>query len=230
MSRYKLVIEYDGADYVGWQKQLNGLSVQECLESALAELFSTPVQTTASGRTDSGVHAKGQVVHFDVTTSIPTDKIPYALNTILPRNISALSCETVSDNFNARFDAKRKTYCYKLYSSSHRHPTLDRDHAHTVLPLDVEKMREGAKHIIGEHDFKCFEAAGAVVKITVRTIYSLEIIENKDKDDTQEIEIYVCGNGFLYNMVRIIAGTLVYIGLEKIQANELPKIIESRDR
>lgn len=229
MPRYKMVIEYDGTNYVGWQRQLNGLSVQECLEDAMSELFNALSQATASGRTDSGVHAVGQVVHFDAETSIPAEKIPYALNTLLPRDISALSCKIVNDDFNARFDAKRKTYCYKLYTSSHRRPTLERDHEHIVLPLDVQKMKSAAKQLLGTHDFKCFEASGAVVKSTVRTIYSLDVLETKI-DNLQEIEIYVCGNGFLYNMVRIIAGTLVYVGLGKILVDDIPKMLESKDR
>ncbi|MDD4839683.1 MAG: tRNA pseudouridine synthase A [Clostridia bacterium] len=255
MTRFKLTIEYDGTNYVGWQKQLNGLSIQECLENALSTLFQILTQATASGRTDSGVHAKGQVVHFNAETSMPAEKIPYALNTLLPTDISALSCEIADDSFNARFGAKRKTYCYKLYCSSHRHPTLERDHAHIVQQLNIEKMRQAALLIVGEHDFKCFEASGSVVKETVRTIFSLDIVENsascknaisiedtqkeESKDilnnsiffeNTQEIEITVCGNGFLYNMVRIIAGTLVYVGLGKIEVNEISKLIESRDR
>lgn len=143
--RYLAVISYFGANYVGWQRQLNGLSVQEVLEKALEKTFGAPTSTTASGRTDAGVHALGQVVHFDADTSIPTDKIPFAVNTHLPDDISMLSCEVAPDDFNARFWAKRKTYCYKIYVSKHRLPLLELDHEHITYPLDLDKIEQAAK-------------------------------------------------------------------------------------
>ena len=156
--RYRAVVSYYGKHYVGWQRQLNGPSVQEALEKALSDTFGTPTQATASGRTDAGVHAEGQVVHFDADTAIPPEKIPFAVNTALPRDISMLSCEPVPDDFNARFSAKRKTYRYNIYVSRHRRPMLEGTHAHIVVPLDLAAMRECADVIEGEHDFKCFEA------------------------------------------------------------------------
>lgn len=243
--RYRAVISYFGANYVGWQKQLNGLSVQEVLEKALTKTFGTPTSATASGRTDAGVHAEGQVIHFDANTSIPVDKIPYAVNTHLPDDVSMLYCEQTSDDFNARFSAKRKTYCYKLYVSKHRRPMLGQTHEHIVVPVNVEEMKKASKHIEGTHDFKCFEASGSVVKNTVRTVYSV-LIETKPLVGTQsldcdkmseesigtdcEICIYVTGNGFLYNMVRIIAGTLLYVGIGKLTCADVAEIIESGDR
>ncbi len=255
--RYRAIISYFGANYVGWQRQLNGLSVQEVLEKALAKVFAAPTQATASGRTDAGVHALGQVVHFDAETSIPCEKIPYAVNAELPDDISMLFCEPASDDFNARFSAKRKTYCYKLYVCRHRLPVLEQTHEHIVQALDVAAMREAAKEIEGTHDFKCFEASGSVIKNTVRTVYSVEVSataldlpssvsradetqnngENADAKvldlkaaDCCEICISVTGNGFLYNMVRIIAGTLVYVGLHKLTACDVQNIIENKDR
>lgn len=288
--RYRAVISYLGTRYVGWQRQLNGLSVQEVLEKALEKTFGVLTPATASGRTDAGVHAEGQVVHFDADTTIPVEKIPFAVNTHLPDDISMLKCEEVEDTFNARFSAKRKTYCYKLYISKHRLPLLEPTHEHVVVPLDLNAMQDCARVIEGEHDFKCFEASGSVVKNTVRTVYGIEINvrplsvahatigeengaltgeENSilnglnydftdcDKQDENadfqqsasksvernankiaqcnslmnaEVEISVTGNGFLYNMVRIIAGTLVYVGMGKLTTGDVEEIIASGDR
>ena len=250
--RYRAVISYFGARYVGWQRQLNGLSVQEVLEKALSKIFGAPTQATASGRTDAGVHAMGQVVHFDAETSIPTDKIPFAVNTELPDDVSMLYCEVAEPNFNARFNAKRKTYRYSLYLSKHLLPMLEPTREHIVVPLDLKAMREAAKVIEGEHDFKCFEASGSVVKNTVRTVYEVaidcakisgaEISLQPDKTDNLNgsfdeekafdclVDISVTGNGFLYNMVRIIAGTLVYVGLHKLTVDDVKNIIETGDR
>lgn len=237
--RYLAVISYYGANYVGWQRQLNGLSVQEVLEKALEKTFGAPTSATASGRTDAGVHALGQVVHFDADTSIPTDKIPFAVNTHLPDDVSMLSCEIASENFNARFSAKRKTYCYKIYVSKHRLPVLELDHEHITYPLDLDKIEQAAKIIEGTHDFKCFEASGSVVKNTVRTLYSVDVATRHFDNATVradgkffdgELSISVTGNGFLYNMVRIIAGTLVYVGIGKLTPQDVSRILETGDR
>lgn len=232
--RYRAVVSYYGKHYVGWQRQLNGPSVQEALEKALSDTFGTPTQATASGRTDAGVHAEGQVVHFDADTAIPPEKIPFAVNTALPRDISMLSCEPVPDDFNARFSAKRKTYRYNIYVSRHRRPMLEGTHAHIVVPLDLAAMRECADVIEGEHDFKCFEASGSAVKSTVRTVYSVRLEADGDVRDgilsEGTLSIYVTGNGFLYNMVRIIAGTLVYAGQGKLTAADVRRVLETGDR
>jgi len=244
--RYRAIISYYGKNYVGWQKQKNGLSVQEVLEKALSKTFEKEVQATASGRTDAGVHAEGQVVHFDVDTSITEDKIPYAVNTNLPDDVSMLYCEKVDDDFNARFSAKRKTYTYKMYLCQHRLPMFEETHEHIVVPLDIDAMKTAAKYIEGEHDFKCFEAVGSHVVSTVRTVYEVEInvkpleclppTENyngKKLDGriiNSEVAISVTGNGFLYNMVRIIAGTLYYVGIHKITPEDVKEIIENKDR
>ena len=246
--RYRAVISYFGARYVGWQRQLNGLSVQEVLERALEKTFGTPTSATASGRTDAGVHAEGQVVHFDAETSIPVDKIPFAVNTELPDDVSMLSCEVAEEDFNARFNAKRKTYRYSLYLSKHLRPMLEPTHEHIVVPLDLTAIREAVKVIEGEHDFKCFEASGSVVKNTVRTVYEIAVdckpLEKVQADKTGNltmpfdeskafdctIDISVTGNGFLYNMVRIIAGTLVYVGLHKLTVEDIKNIMETGDR
>lgn len=227
--RYAIKFQYNGAAFSGWQNQGELRTVQSCLEKALSELFQTPTSATASGRTDAGVHAKGQVAHFDTQTSIPVEKIPYALNTLLPSDISALECKIVPDDFNARFSAKRKTYVYKIYSASHRRPTLDNDRAHIIFPLDADEMKRAALQIEGEHDFSAFMATGSPVKSTIRTVYGIEILESEE-DDAKLIDIKVTGNGFLYNMVRIIAGTLVYVGIGKIKSEEINTIISNKDR
>lgn len=240
--RYRAIISYFGARYVGWQRQLNGLSVQEVLEKALEKTFGVKTAATASGRTDAGVHAEGQVVHFDADTSIPADKIPFAVNTHLPDDVSMLCCEVASDDFNARFNAKRKTYCYKMYISKHRRPMLEPTHEHVIVPVNLEKIKEACKVIEGTHDFKCFEASGSVIKNTVRTVYSIEVstsplqsfCESEQENDgmlcESELCISVTGNGFLYNMVRIIAGTLLYVGIGKLSVDDVKRILETGDR
>lgn len=232
--RFRAVISYFGKEYVGWQRQLNGPSVQEALERALSETFGAPTQATASGRTDAGVHAEGQVVHFDADTAIPPEKIPFAVNTRLPDDISMLSCEPVSEDFNARFSAKRKTYRYDIYVSRHRRPVLEQTHAHVVTSLSLTAMRACADAIEGEHDFKGFEASGSAVKSTVRTVYSIELkAEGAAEDGTLSegrLSVYVTGNGFLYNMVRIIAGTLVYAGQGKLSVEDVERVLETGDR
>lgn len=241
--RYRAVISYFGARYVGWQRQLNGLSVQEVLEKALEKTFGAKTSATASGRTDAGVHSEGQVVHFDADTSIPVDKIPFAVNTHLPDDVSMLSCEVAPDDFNARFNAKRKTYCYKIYLAKHRRPMLEPTHEHVTVPVDIDKIKEACKIIEGTHDFKCFEASGSVIKNTVRTVYSIDVsvqdlpCSEKREERIQggaifdcELCISVTGNGFLYNMVRIIAGTLLYVGIGKLTPDDVRSILEGGDR
>ena len=199
--RYRAVVSYFGKDYVGWQRQLNGISVQQRLEEALTRTFGVPTECTASGRTDAGVHAAGQVVHFDADTPIPADKIPFAVNTELPDDISVLSCEPVPDSFNARFSAKRKTYRYSVYVSRHRLPLLAPTHAHIAVPLDIDAMRKCAALIEGEHDFKSFEASGSKVKSTVRTVYRAEVAAEGDIRGgvlaEGRVYITVTGNGCL---------------------------------
>lgn len=252
--RYRAVISYFGAAYVGWQRQLNGLSVQQAVEEALERVFGAPTPCTASGRTDAGVHAEGQTIHFDAETSIPDEKIPFAVNAELPDDISMLLCERTDADFNARFCAKRKTYCYRLYLSRHRRPLLEPTREQITVPLNFTLMREAAKLVEGEHDFKCFEAAGSAIKNTVRTVYEIKIrtgslptIPTPTPDpalanvpmtlnlrDPREFnctaDIFVTGNGFLYNMVRIIAGTLVYVGMEKMSVEDVRRALTKKDR
>lgn len=225
MKRYKIIIEYKGTNYAGWQIQKNGVTVQGVMQDALIKLFGREIELTSSGRTDAGVHALNQVAHFDADTLIPADKIPFALNTLLPMDISVKSCEITDNSFHARYGAKSKTYVYKMYYSPFRSPLL-LDTCHWIVKRpDIEIMKKGAELLIGEHDFKFFRAAGSNVKNTVRRIYSIEI---EEKDNL--ISIAVRGNGFLYNMVRILAGTLLYAGMGKLTIQDLQSIMEKGDR
>lgn len=223
--RLKLTIAYFGKNYVGWQKQLNGLSVAKVLEDTFFAISGERVEFNGSGRTDSGVHALGQVAHIDTNCSIPLDKFPLAMNTYLPSDIRILKAEKVSADFHARFSAKKKTYTYKVYNSNIANPFFTDTHTLIKPKLDVLAMKKAAAFLIGEHDFRSFMASGSAVKDTVRTVYSLSVTKKG-----KEIIFRISGNGFLYNMVRIIVGTLVDIGLGHIPESSMPDILESGDR
>ena len=223
--RIKLVLSYDGTDFCGWQKQKNGYTVQQAVEEAVFSLTGEKVTVTASGRTDAGVHAAGQVAHFDTCANIPPEKFYKALNAYLPEGVKALKSEKVAANFNARKNAKRKTYRYRLYCSDAEQPLKERYGTRIYGGVDVDKMRSAAKTIEGEHDFKAFSATGGNVKTTVRTVYGITV-----EKTGEDIEITVCGNGFLYNMVRIIAGTLVAAGKGEISEKDIIKAFDSGER
>ena len=226
MRNIKLTIEYDGKDFNGWQKQPNKLNIQGEIEKAIERITGEEVVLNASGRTDAGVHALGQVANFKTNSKIPIEKIPIALNTNLKKSIRIKSAEEVDERFHSRLSCKRKTYRYIINNS--KYGTAIYRNLETCIPvkLNVDNMKEAVKYFEGEHDFKAFKASGTSSKSSVRTIYKAEVIE-KDED---RIYIELTGNGFLYNMVRIIAGTLVDVGLGKIQPNEIKNIIESKDR
>ncbi len=221
----KLVVEYDGTNYCGWQVQPNGVTVQEKIQTALKKLTGQDITVTGSGRTDSGVHAEGQVASFKIeNSSIPAERFSYALNTCLPADIRVLASSCEAEDFNARFSAKRKTYRYKTYVSDVCKPLKER-YAYRIDEVDVEKMRQAAELLVGEKDFKCFCAADTAVKDTIRTIYSLTVEKNG-----YDLYITVCGNGFLYNMVRIIAGTLLSVGEGKLSVKDVEKILNGKNR
>ncbi len=222
--RYKLVIQFDGTDYCGWQKQPNGPSVQEVLTKAISEI-AKEVSVTGSGRTDSGVHARAMVCHVDMETSVPEKNLAKAINAHLPESVSVLSVERVGKDFHARYSAKRKTYAYRLYVSELTLPLKERYAVRLDSMPDILAMKEGAKEIVGEHDFKCFLASGSSVKDTVRTVYSIEIESNGE-----DIVFKITGNGFLYNMVRIIVGTLLEVGYHKKTPYDIKEAIKSGDR
>ena len=225
--RYKLTICYDGSDFYGFQRQRGLISVQECLESALSTKLNTPISTVCAGRTDAGVHALGQVVHFDYDGELPAD-FGFRLNPLLPESIAVLSCEPAAAGFHARFSAKRKTYRYDIYLSK-LHAPLKRRYAHIcVYDLNVENMRKACACLVGEHDFRSFALAESVRgKSTVRTIFDIRLEES---EGGKLLSLYVTGDGFLHNMVRAIAGTLIDVGRGRFSPQDMQIILESKDR
>lgn len=225
--RYKLTISYDGSDFYGFQRQRGLISVQQCLEEALSTKLNAPVTTVCAGRTDAGVHALGQVVHFDSNQILPAD-FGFRLNPLLPESIAVLSCKQVPDTFHARFSAKKKTYRYDIYLSK-IHAPLKRRYAHIcVYDLNVENMKKACSCLAGEHDFRSFALAESVKgKSTVRTIYDIHIEEG---EGGKMLSLFVTGNGFLHNMVRAIAGTLIDVGRGRFSPEDMQSILESRDR
>ncbi len=223
--RIKLTVSYDGTDFCGWQKQKNGVSVQETLETALKTLTGENIKVTGSGRTDAGVHAAEQIAHFDTDSTIPPEKFCKALNCILPDAVKVIKSEKADENFNAVKSAKVKTYAYRIYISDVILPLKERFAARVSYRPDVKKMEKVAKEIVGTHDFKCFSATGGSVKTTVRTVYSIDILPNGN-----DIEILVSGNGFLYNTVRIIAGTLIAAGCDKLSEKDVAAAFLSQNR
>lgn len=223
--KIKLVIEYDGTEYCGWQIQPNGITVQEILQKAVKSLTGEEVTVTGSGRTDAGVHARGQVAHLETSSTIPAERFAPALNCLLPKDVRVISSEGVEDGFHARFCAKKKTYCYKLYCSDTVRPLLDRYAAQVSGELDADAMKRAAKGFVGEWDFRAFMATGSEVKDTVRTVYSAEVTT-----EGECICFTVCGNGFLYNMVRIMAGTLVGVGSGRLEEGCIASALRSGER
>lgn len=206
--RYALLLSYDGTNYGGWQIQPNSVTVQSKLEEAALGLFGVPTPVTVSGRTDSGVHARAQVCHLDADTTIPAEKIADALNMRLPEDISVIASAVAPRGFDSNRSAKKKTYCYRMYISPRRNPIKDRYWAWVKGGADVEKMQYISRFFVGEHDFKAYSKSGSAAKTTVRTIYSAEVKYSRALGST-DVEIYVTGNGFLYNMVRTVAGTIL---------------------
>lgn len=225
MARIKLTIEYAGGAYCGWQRQNGQMSVQQKIEEAGKKIFGKDISITGAGRTDTGVSALGQVAHFDIETNIPPQNIANALNAHLPRDISIRKSEEVGEDFHARYDAKKKTYVYTIYNSRIRNAVFAPISTQIGVHLNEEEMNRAAAYLIGEHDFCSFMAAGSDVKTTVRTIYEAKV-ERKG----EYVVFTVCGSGFLYNQVRIMAGTLIEIGKGKIRAEEMQSIILAKSR
>lgn len=225
MKRIKLIVAYDGTNYKGWQVQPNGITIEEVLNQKLSELLGEEIVVTGASRTDSGVHSLGNVAIFDTNTRMPGDKIAFALNQRLPEDIVVQgSCEVPSD-WHPRFQNSRKTYEYRILNRTFRMPTRRLDTYFYHHPLDVDKMRQAAEQLVGEHDFKSFCAVNAQVKATVRTIYACDVTKENDI-----ITIRITGNGFLYNMVRIIAGTLIRVGGGELEPEQIPGILAALDR
>lgn len=223
--KYLLTIAFDGSRYCGYQKQNNGISVQQVLTQAASEIFGE-CKITGCSRTDSGVHAMGFKATLECERNeIPQEKIPIAMNCHLPDDISVLSARIVSDEFHPRYSVKSKEYRYVIHNDNVRDPFLNGRAYHYPKPLDVAEMKEAAGYFVGEHDFAAFMASGSKIVDTVRTIYSCDVITEGKK-----VTVCVKGNGFLYNMVRIIVGTLIYVSEGKISSSDIPEIIKSKDR
>lgn len=227
-KRLCLVTEYDGTDFVGYQFQNNGRSVQGELQDALSLVFKSEIKVVGCSRTDAGVHARAHVSHADVPFHIEAEKIPYAVNAFLPEDLAVKSAYYVSEDFSARFDTKGKRYCYRIYTGKTRSPLVGRYSYHVPQKLDLEKMSKAASYFAGERDFAAFCASGGSQITTIRRIH--EVRAAKSESDSEIIEITVVGEAFLYNMVRIIAGTLLEVGLGKFSPEDIPGIIDSGDR
>lgn len=227
MERNLLItIEYDGSEYHGWQIQPNLKTVQGTMEKELKKLFRTSVQLNGTSRTDAGVHAFGQRATFSGEFGIPTERIQFAANNLLPGSIHISKVQEVPERFHARFDATAKTYRYVIHNTMQRN-VFDRNYCWYVGPkLNVLNMKSAATHFVGTHDFKSCQATGGPEKhSTVRTVMDLQVMQQEDK-----ITIEITGDGFLYNMVRIIVGTLVQVGLGRIKPDQIDEILQSKDR
>lgn len=252
MKRVMLTVAYDGTNYCGWQVQPNGETIEGILNRCLSELTGENVEVIGASRTDSGVHAMGNVAVFDTDSPIPADKISYALNRRLPEDIRVRRSEEVSLEFHPRHCNSRKTYEYRIFCAPFPMPTKRLYSFFTYVPLDIDLMSQATDYLVGMHDFKSFCSTQAQVETTVRRIDSIEVWEEREKSWTRnktaqsdaadrccygvdncksrEIVIRVTGGGFLYNMVRIIAGTLMEVGRGHIQPQDIERILDARDR
>ena len=224
-KRVKLTVAYDGTNYCGWQVQPNGVTIESELNKHLSELLKEEIHVIGASRTDAGVHAMGNVAVFDTTARMPAEKISYAMNTRLPEDIRIQDSRQVADDFHPRFCETIKTYEYKICNRRFPDPCSRLYSLFYYWDLDEKKMQQAADHLVGTHDFTSFCTNKPEVTDRVRTIYSLDVIRNGEM-----ITVRVCGNGFLYNMVRIIVGTLLRVGSGMMDPDEIPAILEAKDR
>lgn len=232
MKRVRLTVAYDGTNYHGWQLQNNGITIEEELNRALSQLTGEEIRVIGASRTDSGVHALGNIAVFDTESLMPAEKISYALNQRLPEDIRIQKSEEVAADWHPRRCESRKTYEYRIYRAEFPMPTKRFYSYFTYRPLDVAKMRAAARCLEGEHDFKSFCQTGSYVlqnpdqaESTVRTLFSLQV-----EEQGADLVLRVCGNGFLYNMVRIIAGTLIEVGQGKREPETMAEVLAACDR
>ena len=225
MRRVKLTIAYDGTNYCGWQIQPNGITIEEIVNKALSKLTGEKIVVIGASRTDSGVHAMGNVAVVDTETTIPPERVAMAVNRILPEDIVVVKSEEVPLDFHPRYCDCEKTYGYHIVNTRIPIPTKRLTNYFVSYELDLDKMREGASYLIGEHDFASFCNIKTDVESTVRTVKELEILENGE-----EITIRISGNGFLYNMVRIIVGTLIRVGRGFYEPVQVKEILEAKNR
>ena len=225
MQTISMLIQYDGSGYHGWQRQSRMKSVQQTLERTLSKVFNQTVEIDGSGRTDAGVHALGQCISFKVDLTMPIENVKFVVNRRLPNDIYVESVTIEPDDFHARYSAIGKTYAYKIYTDGARSPFLDKYAFHVERAMDESAIRRAMAHFVGKHDFRTFMASGSSTENTIRTIYrfDLEVTEST-------FEFTITGDGFLYNMVRIIIGSLIHVGMGKISDSEIPSIIASGDR
>ena len=228
MKNIAMRLIYDGSKYHGWQYQKNGITVQQTLEEALSDITGEEIKVTGCSRTDAGVHALDYVMNFVTNTSIPTDKLPYALNYRLNNDIVALDAWEADADFSARFSSKGKRYIYKIWNGKIRNPFFVGYSWYLPYNLERDMMTEAAKYFVGTHDFSAFMAVGGSQKTTVRTIRECSV--EFDNDHSELIIVTVEADAFLYNMVRIITGTIVEAGFGKILPEDIPQIINSCDR
>lgn len=224
-KRVCLTVAYDGTHYSGWQVQKNAVTIAGELNKCLTQLCGEPIEVIGASRTDAGVHALGNIAVFDTESPMPADKISYALNQRLPEDIKVRRSEEVASDWHPRHCVSRKTYEYRIYCNAFPMPVKRLYAYFTYHRLDVGRMRQAAAYLVGEHDFKSFCQTGAQVSSTVRTVYAVDV-----EEQGAEIVIRVCGNGFLYNMVRIIAGTLMEAGKGRLQPEDIPRILDAKDR
>ncbi|MGE5474440.1 MAG: tRNA pseudouridine(38-40) synthase TruA [Ignavibacteriales bacterium] len=226
MRNIKITIQYDGTRYDGWQKQGNtDKTIQGKIEAVLSQILNETIEINGSGRTDSGVHAYNQAANFHTKSNIELEELIKKANTNLPNDIVIMSAENADKDFHARLSAKGKRYVYRIWNSSFNNPFLDRYCIHIIDNLDIKSMKTAAEYLIGEHDFSSFTTSQGKKKSKVRNIYSIDFNVNNEL-----IEIMFYGNGFLYNMVRIICGTLIDIGLGKINPGEIKQILNKKNR
>lgn len=225
MRRVKLTVAYDGTNYCGWQVQPNGITIEEVLNQAIRKLTGEEIAVIGASRTDSGVHALGNVAVFDTMSSIPPERFSYALNQRLPEDVVVVESEEVPLDWHPRYQDTLKTYEYHIINSKTVIPTKRLYNAFVSFPLDVAKMRQGASYIVGEHDFAPFCCIRTNAKTTVRTVTDLQITQQGD-----DITIRITGNGFLYNMVRIIAGVLIRVGRGFYEPEKVKELLEGVER
>lgn len=225
MKRVMLTVAYDGTNYHGWQLQPNVITVESVLNETLSGLLKENIKVIGASRTDTGVHALGNIAVFDTESRIPGEKFAYALNQRLPEDIKIQKSQEVAQDFHPRHCDSRKTYEYRILNCEFPQPVHRLYSYFTYVSLDVERMQRAASYLVGEHDFKSFCSVNTVAETTVRTIYDLQVIK-----ENEFIRIRVTGSGFLYNMVRIIAGTLMEVGRGNMEPDDIPRIIDALDR
>lgn len=224
-KRVLLTISYDGTGFSGWQRQLNGPSIQQEVEQALATVLREPTTLYGASRTDAGVHALAQAAHFNTSSTIPSEKFSFILNTLLPPNIRITKSQSISLNDHARYSACGKAYTYRIFNHPHGCGVFNQYYAHVPVLMDTALMEEAIPPLLGSHDFAAFSSKGGKARTTTRFIYNIEVFQEQ-----QKISLVFYGNAFLYNMVRIMAGTLIEIGQKRLPKDVLIEALQTKNR